>query len=104
MGSGHSHELSKRRGLKFVRSWLMQLDVFEKRQREVIIIHYLHEIFQRKKQRLPKRREELFDFQPGKRETGSPSHSVGCCESGVISSKLEKAGRSTDGVLAPHPS
>lgn len=60
MGSGHSHELSKRHGLKFVRSWLMQLDVFEKRQREVIIIHYLHEIFQRKKQRLPKKKRRAF--------------------------------------------
>lgn len=58
MGSGHSRELSKRRGLKFVRSWLMQLDVFEQRQREAIIIHYLHEIFQRKKQRLPKKEEK----------------------------------------------
>lgn len=58
MGSGHSHELSKRRGLKLVRSWLMQLDVFEKRQREVIIIHYLHEIFQRKKRRLPREEEK----------------------------------------------
>lgn len=58
MGSGHSHELSKRSRLKFVRSWLMQLDVFEKRQWEEVIIHYLHEIFQRKKQPLPKEKKK----------------------------------------------
>lgn len=60
MGSGHSHELSKRSRLKFVHSWLMQLDVFEKRQWEVVIIHYLHEIFQRKKQPLPKKRKDVW--------------------------------------------
>lgn len=60
MGSGHSHELSKRSRLKVVRSWLMQLDVFEKRQWEVVIIHYLHEIFQRKKQHLPKKRKDVW--------------------------------------------
>lgn len=60
MGSGHSHELSKRGRLKCIRSWLMHLDIFEKRQWEVVIIHYLHEIFQRKKQHLPKKRKDVW--------------------------------------------
>lgn len=58
----------------------------------MVIIHYLHEIFQRKKQHLPKREREeereMFDLKPGKRETRSPAHSVDGCANDVISSKL----------------
>ena len=51
---------SKRSRLRFVRSWLMQLDIFKKRQWEVVIIHYLREVFQRKEQHLPKKRKDVW--------------------------------------------